>query len=469
MSTNRILKITGNGEVQFFETAVNYVAVKAPAVVPASINITLPATLPGAGQTLPVVVDDAGLMSYGGALGASVSLPLLGGTMQGAIDMGGFALTNLPAGVGNSAARQTELDATQAEVDALEIVVAAIDVTPTLQDAYGFGEDVTLTAGRTITFTQPFDEEILVLDKTGTGTGIPLFITNAGTSPSLKFIQSGIGPGAYFRQLTNEKVILISKEGLGAGHAVEISNQGTDTGLNIAQIGNGIGIKINKTGTGAGVGVDIQDVGTGHSLLITKTNGTGGRSISVDHNAPSIAAVITQIANDRGLYVTKTGTGAGNAAEVADAGTGIGLLVNKTNVGAFVAVQIANAGTGLTIATDSGGTMGTTGAKLTKAGVFTNGTCFEETKQDIQAITDEGSWLDNLDKLQLVRWVGKGIPQDGAFLSPLQDELVTYFGFSPDRGVAGSEVGSVALVCLRALHERFKAAVLRIDALEGKA
>ncbi len=277
---------------------------------------------------------------------------------------------------------------------------------------------------------------------------------------------------------------------------------GTDDALDVQDSGTADSITITKSGT-AGNAIDArctspssssscifaQHDGSGNVVFAESTaGGTAGsfRQTNATATVPCVVVTqsgdfsgvqISQQGNGIGLDIDKSGATASSAATINDDGTGITLHVDKTANGVVAQLEqsdgaatnhvlvINNAGSGRHIDTDAGPT---TSAHLTNAGVWTDGSCWEEIKEDVQPI-DRVDFLRNLPHLRVNRYRAKTEVERGVdmvYTGPFQNDLVGLFGMSSE-GVRPTELASIAIVGAQELLSVSKKLHDRIASLEG--
>lgn len=196
------------------------------------------------------------------------------------------------------------------------------------------------------------------------------------------------GPTVNIIQPGNDNALVIDKQGVGSGSAINITNDGIAPSILIAQDGDGIALDINKTAGSARV-ITIDNTGTGAALSITQdgavdavqitqnaagdglliTNNDAGNCMELVNNGSAAAMVVTQNTAENAVQVSKTNVGAGillsmtnngtgSAIDVTQNGSGVALSVTKTGTGRSInishnnateAVNIENAGAGVAL------------------------------------------------------------------------------------------------------------------------
>jgi len=259
------------------------------------------------------------------------------------------------------------------------------------------------------------DQDAVYVAHSGGAAAIQGDMTGGSGNALRGTVQNGSTASCGFlwnRNATNTSIVLaLENDSTTSGNTLQISNFGTGDCIELNPTANAICMDINKTNTGNAVVIDVQNSGTGNSVLITQD------------------------------------------------GNGVALNISKTNIGAADLIEVSSSGSGNYVSTTAGGVLGSTGAKLTNAGVWTDGTCYRDTKITIEEITDEqaADFLEKVSQLPVARWTSKydRSPIPAPILSPFQDELVGWFGLNPN-GVAAKEIAAVALVAIKALTKRVK-------------
>jgi len=255
-------------------------------------------------------------------------------------------------------------------------------------------------------------------------------------------------------------------------NVIDVINSGTGAGIFINQDGNGIALNIDNAGTADSIQVNTTDfmvsdtgeVGIGvaanafGSLQVVNTSTTRTAAVNINQQATNIGRT--------GLSVTNSSSG--NCVfmrNVPIAGTGTVAVIQQRGTTSAITMTIESDATGNFIGTDAGGTLNTTGAKLTNAGVWTDGTCFASTKGRIEEVFPKATILEDIENMSIVRWTTKREPTGDAVLSPLQDDLVKYFDLPSDRGIAPKEIAAVALLGIKALKKEIDELKIKLKAL----
>lgn len=326
-------------------------------------------------------------------------------------------------------------------------------------------------------------------EHTSFGAGNALEVFNPGTGKGLFVNQGGANNALHVQGAANSQCVFIDKQGVGAGVGLQVTNAGTAACVGISQVGNGIGLNVNKTGTGAGICVAIDNDGT-------------SRAFDVIQDGSAVAAEITQNSANDVLILNKASSGAGVCLSVLNAGTGNGVLVDVSgnasyglkvthsggtptagicnldtgvNMGASTLVLVtgrhashtgavlalSSVGSGLYVSTDAGGTLGGTGAKLTNAGVWTNGTCLRSEKTDLQDLNGD-AFLAGLLTMTFQRYTHISDKKDPgkiarSYVGCFLDDLIAQFGHPTGEGVSPLEVASIFGFCLQTLVRKLTA------------
>lgn len=317
MASERIVKITDEGELRLYEAKENghsYVAFKANPSIVSSYTLALPA-----GQGV-----DGEVLTADGA----------GGTRWGNSDA-------------------------------------------TLNTAYHTGAQISADSGQ-IEILKTDDTNGVTIDKSATGAGVCLQVLNAGSGKGLYVEQGGNGVAVDIYQGNSNTCLNVNKQDTGSGTALAITNLGTGAGVAISQ--TGVASALAVTQNTAATSVSVTQSGAGTALLVDQNNagaqygvrvenaGTGA-AVSVEQQGAGMAMAVTQQGAATGVYIAKTNVGAGVPLQVENAGSGVAVSVsqgssgsygisvsqagaanairaNKTNVGAGNCVDVLNAGTG---------------------------------------------------------------------------------------------------------------------------
>ena len=381
MAANRVLKLTNRGQADFYEDESNgthKIALRALASVAADVTFSLPGADGSAGQILQT--DGAGNLSFSNAALADTEV-----TQLTILDQGELRLREATGGGTNHVAHKapaalttdttytwpTTIVASKYLKVAADGTLTWSDAASTFQGVYDEGEDLTFSAGATMTWGQANNENVLEINKTAVGVGIPLSIDNDGTGHGIYVKQDGAGNALHIDagaatavvldQANNNVSLDLKKTGSGVGNVIDIDNDGVGHGIFIKQDGAGNALHIDggaldavvidqannfscldigKMGTGAGDVVDISNAGTGSALKITQTGG-------------GIALEIDQDGNDYGIYINQSSAG-GTALNITSAANAASTLaVSKTGASTGTVLNISNSGTGYDIAGDS--------------------------------------------------------------------------------------------------------------------
>jgi hypothetical protein len=398
MSASRILKLTSQGQVRFYEVAAsgqNYIALQAPAGVASNVTLTLPIDAGTAGYLLRT--DGAGNLTWvppgGGEEFANITILNQGslrlrensgnGTEQVQLRAPAsltatYTLT-MPSGLPGST-QFLQCD----NAGNLSFSAGAA----TLQSAYDAGEDLTIASGKTINIGQANNASALAIVKTGTGTGTAVTLEDDGTGGCLSLQQDGDAISLLVTKTAGSQPAIqvdgsgaISGAGLkinmpsaGTGRGIDITNSGggialiitqqttTATAMQVNQSRNTFALDINKSGTGTGNVVDIDNDGTGVALNVNQDG--VGIALNVSQNAATSMAVLTQTTNALGLRVFKSGSGAGTCLEVENDGTGVGLDIIQD--GAGIALRVDQDGGAVAVSIDQ--SQDQQGVVITKSG-----------------------------------------------------------------------------------------------------
>lgn len=320
----RILKLTDQGEARFYEGiagGTSKISLKAPATLAADFSLTLPSALPGSTEFL--TLSATGVIAT--ASGAS--------TLQQAYDNGpNIVLDTDPIGL--SQANNNSV-ITIAKTGAGAGILIDMDNDGTGKAVY-LKQDGLTAAGGSVHLECTVNNTgapVLTVDKTASGGGNLVQISNSGTGDSLRIANTANG-GA----------VSITKTASGAGTLLNLDNDGTGTTLNIDNSANAPGIVVLKTGTGAGDAVSISNQGSGRCLFLDQSV-TNANALRVDSNR-----------NFTNIQVNKSGTGAGSGIAIADLGTGASLDITKGGNGIAINIAKSASGAGACIAVDNDGT-----------------------------------------------------------------------------------------------------------------
>lgn len=441
----RVITLNDRGEVRFKEAranGANRIAMKAPAALSADYDIILPTALPG--STTFLTIDATGQIAVSAGSSQSLDAAYHGGstiamdvapiTLNISSDIAGLDINKSSAGIGN-----------------------LLDL-----DNQGTGKcfqvNNSATSGVLAQLIQQANAVMLDLDKIGSGAGNVLEIANDGTGIALSIQQDGLQTAAEIFQSSNAIGLFINKQGAAGGAGLKIQNEGTAPAILIDQDGGSEGLKINaianftvlrigKTAVGGGNCIDIDNDGTGSSIFV-KQDGVGF-GLEIQQNGATDAIMVTQTGQGRALDLQ------GNYVGVAGSELMNLETINAGYVGRLMRLVKGGATLDNFIVTDAGGTVGTTGAKLTNGGTWTDGTCYRDTKEGHEPI-DEEAMLEEISKTAIERWYQKserGTPGRRKYLGCYQDDLVNRFGLGAD-GVVPREIACVALAGVKALYRR---------------
>jgi hypothetical protein len=206
-------------------------------------------------------------------------------------------------------------------------------------------EDLKVTpgTGMIVHLVQPGNMIGLHAQKTGTGNGDVVLITNEGTEPGLRIDQNGDGP------------------------AIEVDNEGDAVGLDIVSSGSGtqpVLRLLKSSGTGSCVEVICNTNSPG---LLVEQNGSAV-ALSVEQNTASLLALLNQKANADCLELRKLASGSGDLLVADNDGTGEAIRIEqsgnpstsslhllKTGAGGGVCIEVENSGTGNGVLVDNTG------------------------------------------------------------------------------------------------------------------
>jgi hypothetical protein len=312
MGTNRVLRLTSQGELRCYELTANgehYAAIKAPASLAGAYTLTLPTALPG--STLFMTCTTGGVLDF--AAGSS-----------------------------------------------------------SLQSGYDAGEDIALSTLKVIDITQSLNEGMMTLTKTGVSGGVPLTITNAGTGAGLSIVQSGDANAILAtRAAGSTPIVDLAGTGVISGTCLKIAmpSAGSGKGIDLAQSGTGVaasflktagsepnidivcagaisgaGCRITMPSAGSGIGVDIANAGSGKGILVTQT-GTGiGLQVSKTGGSAAVVDIVaTSTISGAGCAITMPSAGSGIGISLAQDGSGIGIQVAQTTIAAGLKVTQSSA------------------------------------------------------------------------------------------------------------------------------
>lgn len=416
MAASRVLKITNQGVVRFYEdsgSGTNYTGLRAEATLGGNVTYTLPGTDGSAGHIL--TTDGSAGMSWTGTLTALTITTLTSDTVV-LDDQGELRLREATAGGTN----YTGFKAPAA---------LAGNVIYTLPGADGSSNQILITDGsKTLSWTSTLTAldidaltsdgvtilnqgEIRLREGTGGGTNytgfkapatlagdviytLPLadgaastFLQTDGSgtlswASSTATLQSAYDNGeditcktsysTWTQANNNNGILQLTKTGTGTGSCLYVSNAGTGYGFALSQSGNQQALYITNTGNTYAIYIDQNCAAYGQYLWGHHANSGGlfvhndgdSRGIYVDQDGGSDGIYIDQAANNNGLYVSKSGAGAGTGVSIINAGTGSGLFIDQNGNGFGInldmagtenALDISNAGTGKGIYLDQDG------------------------------------------------------------------------------------------------------------------
>lgn len=333
--------------------------------------------------------------------------------------------------------------------------------------------------GPKVTISQTGNDNVLTVAQTTAATADVITITNSGSGIGLSITQAGSAVGAF-----------INKTNTDGGNCLSIDNAGTGDGLEINP-GTGVAIDINATSasssstvidiinSGTGTGLSITQVGSATGVLIDKTNTDGGNCLTILNSGTGRGITISQVGNENAMLIVQSGTATAFEITVAD-DTSRGLRINKTGTGGNPTVEIISSSSGNYIDTDAGGVSGSTGARLTNAGVWTNASSVALKENfvtpDKQTIlhkiillpVDEWNYISDARKnITVTEWdpaakVGISTERTPRHCSPTAEVFYETFGVGEHTGtLSAMDVAGIALVAIKALKEE-------IDSLKTK-
>lgn len=392
MASNRILKITSQGEVRFYEAlagGLNYVALKAAAALAGTVTWTLPAADGTNGQLLST--NGAGVLSFQSGTatlqtaynsGQSITLSATPVSLSQANNASALTVTKSGTGTGNTV--QIDDDGTGSGLRinktgaaaAFQIVQTGGSTAMTISQATA-NACISLTANGNSAALQI--NQVNLLDSITTNgdircqQAISTLNTVLYNDAGLQWGESGHGPsGPFYDALT-----------LTVGGTLQLGNTARDwpltiqtgaasaisfvtnsaTRLSISSLGvisstqasnNGM-LSLNKSATGAGIVLDLTNAGTGIGLNISQTGAEDAVRI-----AQSAAGTPLRVSNShntsRVCSLTKTGTGGNPALDIANAGTGQGCLITQTGDAVGLQISPSSASVNAAIGITHGGT-----------------------------------------------------------------------------------------------------------------
>ena len=432
MSSGRFIKLTNQGEVQFYEDLINgtnRIRIKAPASLPNDLTWTLPPN------------DAVGFLSNNGAgiltwtTGTSTldSAYRSGRTIT--VDLGFVKLTNATGG------ELLRLEGSSSG-DTYEDIFAGADHTRIGQRFNASGFAGTVTARGLALMTNNIDR--VTIDSAGALTiGGPVAITQATAAPVLDLTQNGANTGLSLAQTTNNAGLLVTKSGTGSGHCLSLTNQGTGNGISLTQNGNGVGLGIIQAGVSRAMEVTQNGADTAVKLTQTTAN------ILLDLIQNGVATGLRITGGSPGVLIAPSGGSRG--LDVTHSGDTFQTVLFTSTSGASDCLTVVHNGTGKHINTNAGGG---TPAFLSNAGTWTNASCFRKLKNNFEDV-DAVRFLKNVLKMKIQRYRHRRGKQKDKDFGPFQDDLVSRFGLSPE-GVRPHEIAAIALVAIKGLVRRLR-------------
>jgi len=378
VASNRVLKITSQGEVRFYEAlagGLSYVALKAAAALAGSVTWTLPSVDGAVGQLLST--DGAGVLSFQSgtatlqsaydsgktiAIGADrIQLTIAGNNAGMSIIKAGAgvgivlrlesagtdeSLRINHSGAGTSFALEMTGNATAALIHNTQaqacLALHAGGNSAALQITQDDGEDAITAPGADIRCAQFIAGEHVAIAHQG---AVQFSDSVSVLMPSPDYFD------VLTLDLTDNLLLGNSTKDyhlhLKTGAAQSITFETNSlTRLTIASTGlmsstqtsaNGI-FSLTKSNAGAGTVLAISNAGVGIGFSLTQTGAEDAMRIVHSENGSGL--LVTQSFNTaRCLKLTKSGTGGNPCADIANAGTGNGLLITQTGDG--VALQVS--------------------------------------------------------------------------------------------------------------------------------
>jgi len=491
MATNRVINLTSNGSVRFYEAIANgtdYVELRAPA---ASLTGTYTLTLPADNGDADQVLGTDGL---GGLDWVDVLSNPLGDTLTWADGLGGithllgptdedFAIeANTGRGlvltgdaVDVNGALVTIADVSFDAAKVIPLVDATTDLGSTLfRWASAYLSGIVSAASTFMTNATSLDGDLTTV--TGATPGL-VVVRNAATN----HIVAGVAFGAN----DNAPAISTFKTRAASGQNANTIVAADDGVLSLTgYAADGASYRACAMLTFAVDGTPGASDMPGRMVFAVTADGAATPTEAMRIQQTGNVAIGTDTSGSRltvqsGSSATRSsagffGTYSGSAAFVSiqnlsGAHTGSGLLIDMAAAVKFINTT-AGAGTP---------------AFLSSAGVWTDASCFEEFKREVTEIDPEHI-LAGIERMRIVRYFegrefdeqeagedGKPDPRTTEdrflksrwFLSCLQDDLVEHFGLDSE-GVVAREVASLGLAGIQALLTRVKELEARVRALD---
>lgn len=214
--------------------------------------------------------------------------------------------------------------------------------------------------------------------------------------------------------------------------------------------------------------IQLKDEGTGDppGIFMVMSNGAGvTRPLEIQNAHDGHAVHIEQSGDETALWIDQSAAGNKRVAEFTQGGNAVGLFIDKNGAASGAPLLINNAGTGKTIDTDSL-SGGATGAHLTAAGVWTDGsTCHRRFKTNIENV-DPLDVLARVRKMAITRFnfnffEERGIHQRREW-GPMMEDLIDLFDFSDEGGIGLRELCSISLAAVQGLAMRLEAAGIQV-------
>ncbi len=194
--------------------------------------------------------------------------------------------------------------------------------------------------GPKVTITQTANDNALLIDKQGVGSGSVIDITNAGIAPSILVTQNSNAIALDINKTNTGNARVVTINNSGSGVALEVTQDGNRDAVNIIQNAAGDGLMV--TSNGSGNCIEAVNNGTDAAMIITQNTAENAIQVSKTNTGIGILLAMTNAGTGNTIRIIQDGTGV--ALNIAKTGTGRSINVAQTN--ATEAVNIANVGTG---------------------------------------------------------------------------------------------------------------------------